>query len=374
MNKDVPLTALSKKEWDIIVDTDMNPSDVTAYFFNHMQIRHFSELLKNYSKELLINRLCEYDNEAKRDSIRRKVSNWYSDQNQPTDREELIKICFALELDEMNAQRFMSFSFDSGFHLRNPREVTFLFCIRTRKSYPEALSLIDRLGIPEYNSELTAILTDHEDIIIKEIKANLTKVIADAFANIDSADAFCKFYEDNYANFGHLHNTSYVYFMHFFNELIRPHSPVHTQKDDDYSIEKAVDTYLRMDLPLDKKTTKYSVVQKAIRSFWPNVTIIKNIRNRREDVNRKVLLLLYVVTEGIGGTDFNDDFFPEELTPAEMLEEHAWKINLMLHDCGMGMLDPRNPFDWLILYSLKTNDDDKGMSERLQEVLNILFE
>lgn len=379
MNRDVPLTVLSKKEWDIIVETDMNPSDVTRYFYENMKIRNLGEVLVSYSdridiKELLVDKLCEYDKTVKRDSVRKKVSNWLSGQNQLKDREELIKICFALELDEIKAQRFMSFSFDGCFHLRNPREVAFLYCIRTGKTYPEALRFIEGLKPFENHRSKPSVMTpDIDETKKNDVKTVYTKVVANAFANLYNDNAFCKFYEDNYVNFGYLHNTAYVYFMHFFNELICPSAPVHAQEDDAYPIEKAVDTYLRMNLPLDKKTAGYSAVQKAIRSFWPNATIIKNMRNRKEDVNRKVLLLLYVVTEGFGGADLDEDILFEELTPFEMLEEHTWKINLMLHDCGMGMLDPRNPFDWLILYSLKTNDDDKSMSDRLQEVLDVLF-
>jgi len=40
----------------------------------------------------------------------------------------------------------------------------------------------------------------------------------------------------------------------------------------------------------------------------------------------------------------------------------------------MAHLDSRNPFDWLILYCMKSdNDEGKGMTEQLQDVLGILF-
>ena len=34
-------------------------------------------------------------------------------------------------------------------------------------------------------------------------------------------------------------------------------------------------------------------------------------------------------------------------------EEHCRRINLMLSQCGMALLDPHNPFDFLILQSLR---------------------
>lgn len=295
-------------------------------------------------------------------------------QNEPTDREEWIKICFALEFNELQATQFMAFSLDGGFHLRNPREIAYLYCIRTHKTYQESMRFVNRLKPLVVKVESEPILNFGTISTQDQYKHMIyTKVVGNAFAKVHDDDSFFRFYKENYSNFGHLHNTAYVRFMHFFNELIQPSVPVHTKPEESYSIEQAVDTYLRMNLPLDRRTGKYTVVQKAIRSFWPNITTIKNFRRRREDVSRKVLLLLYVVTEGFDAEVTDEDLYLEELTPSELLEAHAWRINLMLHDCGMGMLDPRNPFDWLLLYSLKTNDDDKGMGERLQEVLNILF-
>lgn len=62
---------------------------------------------------------------------------------------------------------------------------------------------------------------------------------------------------------------------------------------------------------------------------------------RKIDVNRKTLLLLYLATEGM------DMDVPEE----SYTEEHCRRINLMLSQCGMALLDPHNPFDFLILQS-----------------------
>ena len=44
----------------------------------------------------------------------------------------------------------------------------------------------------------------------------------------------------------------------------------------------------------------------------------------------------------------------------------------MLHECGMSP-GPPEPFDWLILYSLRSDDEEEAMRDRLTAVLTALF-
>ncbi|HIY16303.1 MAG TPA: hypothetical protein H9839_03125, partial [Candidatus Intestinimonas stercorigallinarum] len=113
--------------------------------------------------------------------------------------------------------------------------------------------------------------------------------------------------------------------------------------------------------------------QKAVKRLWPNATAIKNMRARKLDVTRKVLLLLYLVTEGLDDGAMDEAMGWEPASPAERLEEHTWDLDLMLHECGMSPLDPRNPFDWLILYSLRSDGEEEAMRDRLTAVLTALF-
>jgi hypothetical protein len=47
-------------------------------------------------------------------------------------------------------------------------------------------------------------------------------------------------------------------------------------------------------------------------------------------------------------------------------------VDAMLTDCGMGTLDPRGPFDWLVMYCMAHEADD-GMSERMERVMACFF-
>jgi len=368
MEKNAEYTSITQKELDSITVLTMSPADVTHYFYNGINVRSFADVLERFAegrdlKTLLVDRLCEYDSSAIRDNVRKKVSNWLAGRNRPNDRDELIRLCFALGLDEENARRFMTFCIDGDFHLRNPKEVAFLYCLRSGKSYPDAVEFIS--GLPPIN-DISATTADTNEIY--------TEIVDKAFSKVHTDNEFLRFYEENLENFGRLHNTAYEKFMEMFDVLIAPDAALYTEDDKEYPVETAVELYLRMNLPLDKKKSKYTAIQKTIRNFWPNSTVITNMRNRKEDVSRKVLLLLYVVTEGLTGAASDDEYWLEDLTPVEVLEEHSWKIDLMLEACGVSRLDPRNPFDWLILYSLKvSDDDDAGMSERLSGVLSELF-
>jgi hypothetical protein len=288
------------------------------------------------------------------------VRDWLNSKYAPSEKEDLIKICFALKLDELKAGAFLSLTSDGTFHLRNPREFSFAYCLRTCKSYTHATQMISGLKPIDANKK-------QRDNFV------LTKTIADSFKIVHDDETFNEFYEENYYSLGELHNTAYARFLHFLNLLEQPETGC-CGIEDKYSDEAVVDLYLIMNLPLDKKTSKYSVLQKTIRKFWPNSTSIIKMRNREEDVTRRVLLLLYLITEGGITSEDNDAYIlDEDFNDEERFEEHYWRLNSMLNDCGMSKIDPRNVFDWLILYCLKSSDDE-AMSERMQEVLDVIFE
>lgn len=115
-------------------------------------------------------------------------------------------------------------------------------------------------------------------------------------------------------------------------------------------------------------------MQKLLKQNWPNATSIKNIRNHKEDVPRKLLLLLYVVTENeMAATDPYSEMDEDYMTLEDRVEDHWWTLNAILEDCGMAPLDPRNATDWLILYAISA-DPDEPMSDRLEQVISCVFD
>ena len=232
--------------------------------------------------------------------------------------------------------------------------VVFVKRLRVGKSYDEAVDLIT--GLKPLDTESGKSFA-------------MTQTVADAFQSVTDDEAFHRFYAEQYENLGKLHNTAYSRFLFFLDMLIDPVSPLYAEQDKKYSVDDVVEKYLRMNLPFERRTAKMTLLQKTIRKYWPNATSVIKMRNRDEDVTRRVLLLLYLVTEGAIP---EDDVYDEEVTERELFDEHYWRLNSMLHDCGMSRIDPRGVFDWLVLYCLKT-DGSVAMSERMQGVLDIVF-
>ena len=117
----------------------------------------FSKLLMQiYQKEeplsqRLIRKLTEYNGDEGKERIARKVRNWMHDRNLPQNREELFKICFALELDEKSADMVLGIAAESGIHYRNARELVYAYSLRKGMDYPEAAECAKRLGVDMLN-------------------------------------------------------------------------------------------------------------------------------------------------------------------------------------------------------------------------------
>ena len=66
-----------------------------------------------------------------------------------------------------------------------------------------------------------------------------------------------------------------------------------------YSIERVTEEYLRMGVPYQKKNRQCTKVERFIKKHWPSPKMVQEMYSRKRDVNRKTLLLLYLVTEGM---------------------------------------------------------------------------
>lgn len=361
-------TKISERAWEKLAGQGMTPDEAIRYFSSELRPRTFGNVLKalmerkHMRQEQLLDRLLQMRTQIQKDSLRKRIQVWLSGGGQPSEREEWFQLCYALDLDETEAKEFLCHCQEGGFHLREPREAGYLYCLRSGKTYQKSREFLD--GIAGIDGPFPTAERPVE---------NYTRTVEDSFAQVRTDAEFLAFIRNNQSNFGTLHNTAYGYFCRFFDELVRPTGPCSAEEDEAYSIEQVVDTYLRMGLPPNRKTSGYSPKQKAIKRLWPNATAIKNMRSRKTDVSRKVLLLLYLVTEGLDDGAIEESLGWEPLDRTAQLEEHSWNIDLMLHECGYAPLDPRNPFDWLVLYSLGTDGETETMSDRLASILTELF-
>ena len=344
----------------------MTPAVAAEYLRQgRIVLRSFSSVLRDfYPAEDLRSRLLDafiaWEPDMDPQSIPKKISNWLHDRNRPTSREDIFRIAFALNLTEVQADRLLGMCTDCGIHYREGRDVVYAWFLRTSRSYEQARSFFASLPAPSLPPSSppagTGIHATHE------IQAD--------FQRVQTLGELRACYEANLERFGALHLRAYAYFTKYMNQLIRPAPSWGSEPEPDYSVEAVMEHYFSMHMPSSRKRSGYSAVQKLIKHNWPNATALKNIRNRQIDVPRKLLLLLYVVTENV-----MDDSYHEEdeayISTEERLEDHWWTLNAILTDCGMPTLDPRDPTDWLVLYALTA--DEESMSERMEQVIEMIY-
>lgn len=357
----IELTQQSGWEVDHLSASDMTPAMAAQYLNGAIHIRGFWEMLRRfYSGGDLRDRVGQAVSQPGDDpkSVARRVRNWEQGKNAPTSREDLFRIAFALGLDEEETSGLLGMCTDYGIHYRNGRELTYAYCLRQGTSYAQAAALYDSLPDPQRKRDVPRSGAPFSD----------TRQIVSVFSDVHDDAAFARMYEEYLDSFGTLHQRAWDYFARYFRALTLP-----GDGEEQYSIQRAMETYLSLHMPSGSRRKDYTLVQRMIKQGWPNATKLKNICARREDVPRKVLLLLYLITENVVD-DAYDELDEEYLSPEELFEEHWWRVNLMLQDCGMPTLDPRNAYDWLVLYSLNSGvHQEEGMGQRMEAVITALF-
>lgn len=350
------LTEISARQWDYITQDNLSAREAVEFLRSGMQMRSFRDVLRQvYGTDAverqLTQALCRMNGDAQPDSIRRKVSNWLGGRALPTEREEVFRICFALELDLEQSERMLTLLTDQGIHYRNLQEVVYAFCLRNGHSYQEAVRLGQQLrgenaavdGLPE------------------------TRLIAQDFSSVREEEDLLSFIARHRDEMGTGHNTAYGYFCKMLALL----TGETLEGEKVYSMEYVADEYLRLNVPREKKTARYSDVQKLVKRNWPSSRSIKAMKSRAEDVDRKTLLLLYLVTEGNWDDEY-DELDESYIQPREALVEHCRRMNEMLMKCGMRRIDPRSAFDYLLLYCLLP-EEGMDMSQRMCALAAELF-
>lgn len=364
----IELSSAAENNVNFLMETDRTPSEIVTFLKEEIQVRDFTHIMAQLyphgdQKERLIEGLVKNGGENKA-SVTKKVQNWLNDKNIPQNREVLYQICFILQFTEAEASLLLGACSDTGIHYRDYSELIYAYGLRMKIDYLEIVELKEEM---EEKLELKEIHNNDSDV-----KA-FTKTIYDEFLEVHSIEALYEFLENHKDELGEYHNTAYLKFRELIDNLKKP---VSREDEDEYSVNDIMKYYLRMNTPNNKKTSGYSILQKTIKKYWPNSTMITNIYLRKEDVSRKVLLLLYLVTEMMDEIVCDDEMYylwEEEDDVDLLLEERFYRMNLLLNDYGMNRLNPCNPFDYIVLYAMKV-DQEGGMSEKVNEIIAQIFE
>lgn len=359
------LTLLSENEYERLSSGDMTPAMAARYLQEgEFRLRGFDEVLRSlYPKSDIQQRLSaallEAEPASNPESVGRTVRNWINGHSKPTRSEDVFRIAFALDLSEAQTNRLLGVCTDYGIHYRNGRDVVYAWFLRTGGAYTEARDFFASLPELPQVDEATECGSSH-----------ITRELQNAFLQVHSTGELRECYIANLDNFGALHRRAYGYFRRYLDRLIHPVPAWTGLEEPDYSMEAIMELYFSMSMPSSRSKCGWSVVQRLIKYNWPNTTALKNIRNRKADVPRKLLLLLYVITENVVDGEYRETD-EDYLSPRERLDDHWFAINAILTDCGMPPLDPRNATDWLVLYAVTATEE--SMSERMEKVIEHIF-
>lgn len=360
----IALTNLSGEEYAQLLSGRMTPAMAAEYLREErITLRTFDSVLKEiYPYPDLQARLTTAfqteNTKAGRESAQRKIRNWLSGRNQPANREDIFRMAFALHLTESQADFLLGIGTDYGIHYRDGRDVIYAWFLRTGRSYEEASGFFETLPAVSCPGR-----------VLPDASSHLTKELQNRFLHVYTLEELRSCYCENIEYFGYLHLRAYTYFRRYLDQLIRPAPFWGATQERDYSMEAVMKLYLSC-VPSGRDCSQYNLVQKLIKRNWPNATALKNIYHHKEDVPRKLLLILYVITENLLDEDYDAPYQEYDSLQAR-LEDHWWTLNAILTDCGMPLMDPRNAADWLILYAVTAADEP--MSDRMEQVISRLF-
>lgn len=292
--------------------------------------------------------LADSPPDTKRDNVSRKVRMWLGGDVQSISKQGAIQLCFALGLSYEDANQFLYRICGEGFHWRDPEELVFLYALREKMTYPQALALRDDMA------EKKLLISGRGD---SETFTDLVRRNAEHIADAGELEELLRQYQGQLGSF---HNTAYALFRDYLDLLCAPEIDDLLDPDKKISVREVTAAYLHETIisrfkkaPRDAPEAEQealSALQRDIQQNWPDEITLSRMLHRKTDVTRKTLILLFLATDGAAGAeDLDDDELPEE---DEAFEGRYARLNAMLCDCGFSPLDSRSPFDWMIIYCM----------------------
>lgn len=366
------MTVTSKRMFEQATVEIMTVREAVDFLEKKAKMRTLREKLEKYSrgrdlKTTLTQGMLAHHPDMGEDFIERRVEDWLNNPgNQTLRKSDAIEICFILELSVEDAGAFTALACEEGLHWRNPDEIVYIFALKQGMGYPEAEKL---------NEEMMDILSDKKgsEILMED---NFTPIIRGEVTALQTKEELIDYLTEASIRLGRYHNNAYRLFMDMMDVLEHPKLDETEENAGLFDSEKLTvhdivkEYFCESDVLCAKARIRsgkkggnfpeedrrfFSVIQKKVSDCWPNETTLKRMKSREADVTRKVLILLFLATDqGPATEDENDLEFV--LSREEVFEDLYQRLNDMLLQCGFMTLDPRAPFDWLILYCICVED------------------
>lgn len=334
-------------------------------------------------------------------------------------KQDAIEVCFILRLSIEEADRFISMISEESLHYRNPDEIVYIFALQHGMSYREASELNRKMQkkLSLVQETKTSSEDSFTPLIRKEILSLQNESELEEYLE-QAAGRLGRFHNCAYQEFNarlemlkksHLETdwANGVFEKKKKDKDSEKKKEGEDSEKDHLKIRDILREYLfeknvlyakereregkKKNSPLsEEEKLVFTKVQENICASWPDETTLSKMKSRKTDVTRKVLILLFLATDqgkdwsaqpeeywaepaGTTGTAAGRDVYGSE-TDSEMYQEYVYedmddvmtreeafedlyiRLNDMLSLCGFAMLDPRSPFDWLIIYCICVGD------------------
>ncbi|MCH5266094.1 MAG: hypothetical protein J1F02_09355 [Lachnospiraceae bacterium] len=367
------MTQLSKSIYEEAMSGHMTVQEAVNFLKREAKIRSLKEKIEKYYhgqdlRQTLVSGLLHNHPDLSKDSIERRVRGWLGkDSTRSVRKQDAIEICFILKLSVEEADEFVTLVSEEALHWRNPDEVVYIFALKQGMDYREA---------QELNRRMEEILSDVKES--KNLQENsFTPIVRAEISALRTIEELTDYLRHAVPRLGRCHNNAYKLFMEMIYTLEHPRLYETVEQAEVFDSERLtirdiLKEYLyegnvlyakeiaRADKERDSKLSEeerlvFTTIQDSVSANWPDETTISKMKSRKMDVTRKVLILLFLATDQGLELDEEDEY-QYEPTTEDVFEDLYQRLNDMLLLCGYGRLDPRSPFDWLILYCICAQD------------------
>ncbi|MBR4082585.1 MAG: hypothetical protein IKK21_12445 [Clostridia bacterium] len=359
------MTVTTRAMYTAATSRTMTVQEAVMLLRQEMKPRTLPDKLARFAKgrdlrTLLAEGLKANHPDKKPDSMDRKVRDWLGGKDRAIRKEDAVELCFILSLTVEEADELLMLVCEEGFHWRDPAEIPFIFALKQGIEYPAACALAERMA-----AVCTAPETEAED--------SYTGVIRAEVAALQSEAQLAEYLRGAAARLGKMHNTAYQLFMEYMTLLEEGDIADLLEDATAMSTRDVVEQYFfRRFVPRVKGSEKaLSAIQRAVWSNWPDEVSVSRMKSRVIDVTRKVMILLFIATDG--GMDDEDEALIDEWEDESVFEDTYTRLNEMLAMCGFAPLDPRAPFDWMMLYCMCV-EDVFDMDAQMEAFLGTLFD
>lgn len=336
------------------------------------------------------------------------LTNYFSGETRPdtkkANRNNVFKLCFAMGLNiEETNDFFNKIYLDRTFNVKNVQELVYYFCIKNKKSYTEACELIKEAeDIIKNNSSKEQSVSVYTNSIKEETDLFTTK------------EELMRYIQDNKNSFYKYNVTAVEQFnklltrvqgskedRDFINKLKK--SRLNKISTSEYNQRKkqcglVIQDALNQNIIFDTDTTSEYTANKDVSSidfmlfviynsslpigiektysFTNNAHLLKLIKNNFPSKHifskikkdplfsfealRKAMILLAFY-------EFCFDAQEQGINAGECFDEFLDQTDDMLTSCGMGPLYIGNPYDWLFLFCVKSEQPLNTFREIIDE-------